>query len=338
MKKTGTEFKRIIVIGASAGGFPVINEILTKLEEDLDAAVLIVLHLSKSSNPAAVVKTLQKNVSLVCEIAQDGLPLKKGHVYIAPPDLHLFVKDSKMFLLQGPHENRFRPAIDVLFRSAAVAYNSKIVGVVLSGLLDDGTSGMEAIKKCGGVTIVQEPAEAEFDDMPTNVLNRVDVDYRVPAGDISYVLHDICVKDAPSEIEPPDDVKIEVAMTEKMSSSLTGMPMIGNLSNYICPDCGGGLWEISREKNHRYRCHTGHVFTEMVLIEKQADAVEESLWVVIRLMEEQRVLLVSAAKHDQSNGMNLQAKQKENQAEHFKNQIDLLKNMLSETVVKAANK
>ncbi len=322
-------FKRIIVIGASAGGFQVIIDLLGKLEKDLDAAVLIVLHLSKNSNPAALIKGLQKNTSLACEIATHESEIRKGHVYLAPPDKHLFIKAGKMLLLQGPPENRFRPSIDVLFRSAAVAFNSRVAGVVLSGLLDDGTSGMEAIKKCGGITIVQEPAEAEFNDMPANVLNRVDVDFQVPAADIPYVLHDICAKQVPPAVHPPAEVRTEVEMTERMNSSVSAMKQIGKHSDYICPDCGGGLWEISGEKNHRYRCHTGHVFNEQVLIDKQSEVLEESLWVVIPLMEEQTQLLDSAAEHDESLGLPLPAREKRNKATKLNDQIMALKKMLT---------
>ncbi|MBA3665050.1 MAG: chemotaxis protein CheB [Bacteroidetes bacterium] len=184
-------FKYTIVIGTSAGGLKVLGELLKDLKADMNAAVFVVLHLSKKSNVDVLQEILQRGSLLPVKEARHGEEIKRGHVYLAPVDEHLFVKKDTIVLTKRPTENRWRPAIDVLFRSAAEAYGSRVIGIILSGLLNDGTSGMHAIKKAGGVTIVQEPGEAEFEDMPNNVIKNVQVDYRVSVSDMPFILQDV---------------------------------------------------------------------------------------------------------------------------------------------------
>jgi len=203
-----------------------------------------------------------------------------------------------MRIMQGLHENRWRPSIDVLFRSAAAAYDSHTIGIILSGLLDDGTSGMSAIKRSGGICIVQEPHDAEFNDMPNNVLNNVDVDHSIPVSEMGYVLDDIFSKPfLDKELQQvPDDVKIESEITERMNVNMNELDKIGVRSNYSCPDCGEALWEMKNDAVPRYRCYTGHAFTGNVLLEKQAEGLEESICISIRMLEERRNLLKRMAK------------------------------------------
>src|SRR4051812_1420804 len=181
MSVNGTEEPRfIIVAGASAGGLNALCEFVAQLQEDTDAAIFLVLHLSKVGIGTFLHNKLQQFTQLHCMLAQDNMPIKKGTVYIAPPDYHLIIKKGVMIISNGPQENRWRPSIDVLFRSAAAAYGERVIGVVLTGLLNDGSSGMAAIKKVGGSTIVQDPNEAEYPEMPLSVLSSIEVDYAVP--------------------------------------------------------------------------------------------------------------------------------------------------------------
>jgi two-component system chemotaxis response regulator CheB len=286
--------KRIIVIGASAGGFKAITELALNLPENLPTAIFFVLHMGKASSAEIIRAHLAKHTSYTCRIPKDGEAIEPGNIYIAPPDLHMLLKPNVIRLVKSPHENRWRPSIDVLFRSAAVAFNSATIGIVLSGMLDDGTSGMTAIKRCGGTCIVQEPIDAEYDDMPINVINMVDVDHRAPIADIGYILDDVFTKPI-QHVQIPEDIRIEAEITERMAGSLEDMAKIGTHSNFTCPDCGGGLWKINNEKAARYRCHTGHVYTEKLLMEKQTEELEESVWVCIRMMEERRNLLLNMA-------------------------------------------
>jgi two-component system chemotaxis response regulator CheB len=220
-------FKKIVVIGASAGGMQAMAQVLSKINPESDVAVFVVLHIAKHAMGDVITHYLQKHTPLICSIATDGEQIQNKHVYIAPPDRHLIITTSGIRVNDGPHENRWRPSIDVLFRSAAVAYRLNVIGIILSGMLDDGTSGMGAIKKCGGICIVQEPDEAEFPDMPNNVLNNVDVDYRVPIADIGYIIEDIAAQhNSDKPIAIPEEIRIEAEITERIASSMDDLKKI----------------------------------------------------------------------------------------------------------------
>src|ERR1700712_2294696 len=181
----------IIVIGASAGGIPAISALCAGLPADLPAAVFVVLHMSPLSSGKNLAAIFQRHTDLNCHEAEDGASILPGHLYVAPPNHHLLLSGEVMKTNQGTRENKYRPSIDVLFRSAAVAYRSRVIGVILTGMLDDGTSGMYAIKRGGGSCIVQEPEDAQYADMPQSVLNRLEVDYRLPAADIGGMLAEL---------------------------------------------------------------------------------------------------------------------------------------------------
>jgi len=286
--------RSVIVIGASAGGFQAVADLMSYAPPDLDAAFFVVVHASRKSVGSILVQHIQKRTSYICSLASDDDVIEKGHLYVACPDFHLIVKKDRMRVIRGPHENRWRPSIDVLFRSAAVAYDSQVIGIVLSGLLDDGTSGMSAIQRCGGICIVQEPNDAEFDDMPYNVLNNISVDYQVPVSEMGYVLADIFSKPALGRkmMEIPAEVKLESEITERMVTNIDELKNLGTQSNYSCPDCGGALWQVKNDAHPRFRCFTGHVYTGEALLEKQAEGIEESVLISIRMLEERKNLLM----------------------------------------------
>jgi two-component system chemotaxis response regulator CheB len=290
--------------------------------------VFVVLHVSKQSMAKIIAEHLQRHTKLVCQVPSNGDIIQPGHLYIAPPDHHMMIKQTGIRIHNGPHENRWRPSIDVLFRSAAVAYNSRVIGIVLSGLLDDGTSGMGAIKRSGGICIVQEPEEAEFADMPTNVLNNVDVDYRVPVTDMAYILQDLFAQPTRENKPVPKEILIEADITERLNTSIDDLSTISTPTIFNCPDCGGGLWKINQDNVHRYRCHTGHVYTEKALMEVQSQEVEETLWVALRMLEERRNLLQTIAIHDAELGLVNIAKDKEERAEQMHVHIERLKSIL----------
>lgn len=323
------KLKRIVVIGASAGGLQVVTKLVSSFPTNFETAVFIVLHLSKNSVGEVIVQHLQRHTKMVCSMPKNGDKVKTGHVYIAPPDHHmLLTNDGTIGINNGPNENRWRPSIDVLFRSAAVHYTSGVIGIVLSGLLDDGTSGSWAIKQSGGVCIVQEPTEAEFSDMPANVLNNVDVDFQVPIADMAYILADLLSKPASESVEAPEEVRMEAEMTEKLSNDIDTLEKIADHSRFICPDCGGGLWKIKKDGVHRYRCHTGHVYTEKVLLQNQNEQIEESIWVSVRLLEERRNLLLTIAAHDTEMGNSRSSAEYHLRAEQMGTHIDNLKSIL----------
>ncbi|MBS1528280.1 MAG: chemotaxis protein CheB [Bacteroidetes bacterium] len=324
------EVDSVVVIGGSAGGFQATAELMARVPAGLHTAFFVVVHISRNSVGSILVQYIQKHTAYLCSLAEDNAPIEKGHVYVAPPDFHLIVKSGYMRVVRGPQENRWRPSIDVLFRSAAAAYDSHAIGIILSGLLDDGTSGMSAIKRSGGTCIVQEPDDAEFEDMPYNVLNNVAIDYRVPVADMGYVLDDIFSKPfADRKLQAiPDDVKIESEITERRSSDMSELEKIGVRGNYTCPDCGGGLWEMTNDTMPRYRCYTGHVFTGKILAEKQAEGLEESLWVSIRMLEERRNLLMRIVNRQSETGLGGKEDDTAQRAEELEKHIERLKSLL----------
>jgi len=284
--------KSIVVIGASAGGLNSLSEMVRYLPIGLDIAYCIVLHLSRKGIGDYVVHTLQKITSLHCSLAKDGDAIETDHIYVARPNQHMLVKEGKFLLGAGPEENRWRPSIDVLFRSAAVAYTSQAIGVILSGLLDDGTSGMWAIKRSGGKCIVQDPNEAEYPDMPLSVINHMEVDHVITLEEIGPAIA-VIVQNIKGEKEPaPDDVISESRIAERTAVGIDDVKKLNvEQSIFACPDCGGGLWDVKDDVIKRYRCHIGHAYTERDLILRQAETAGTTLWVALRMMEERKHLL-----------------------------------------------
>jgi two-component system chemotaxis response regulator CheB len=162
----------IIVIGTSAGGMETLIELFSRLPKKLAASIFVVCHISPYSS-GVLPKVISRAGSLPAAHPTDREPIKPGQVYVAPPDHHLLIEDSVVRVTQGPKENRFRPAVDPLFRSAAYAYGPRVIGVILTGSLDDGTAGLWAVKERGGLAVVQDPDEALFDSMPLSALNNV---------------------------------------------------------------------------------------------------------------------------------------------------------------------
>lgn len=185
------ELKNIITIGASAGGIAAVSRLVTTFQQDMNAAVFIVIHVSVHSEAGVILHTIQKNTSWQCTVPADQEVIKSGTIYLAPSDHHMMVEKGIISINRGAFENYMRPSVDVLFRSAAAAYNSRVTGIILTGLLDDGALGMYAIKRCGGLCMVQDPEEAEYPDMPLNVLKIVEVDYKVAINEMGYILSDL---------------------------------------------------------------------------------------------------------------------------------------------------
>jgi two-component system chemotaxis response regulator CheB len=281
----------IIVIGASAGGLDALSRLIAQLPKDLAAAVFVVQHMSADSDGYALRKALTESGKLACEEAKDGAPFHPGRVYLAASDHHLMIVKGKMLVTKGARENRSRPGIDPLFRSAAVAYRSKVIGVVLTGYLDDGTAGMLAIKRCGGVCVVQDPTDAAYPDMPQNVLKQVKVDHVLPLAAMGALLVKLLSRRMRKSKPVPADIAIEARIAERVLSDLKSVEAVGSQVPFNCPGCGGVLWEVAKGGVLRYRCHTGHAYTSAVLIAEQTSKIEETLWIALRMFEERRNLL-----------------------------------------------
>lgn len=311
--------RNLIVIGASAGGIKAILKIIEGLPQRIDAAIMIVLHLSRKSSADNIVEIFQRHTELQCVASIDKMEIEKGKIYLAQPEHHLLVSGDVIRLNQGPEENKYRPSIDVLFRSAAVHFGNRVIGIVLTGMLQDGTSGMYAIKSCGGLCIVQDPSEAEYSDMPNSVLKAIDVDYMSDLEGIPILIQEILNTPLPPGIAIPNELKIEADITEKLMSEINDLKKIAHRSDFACPDCGGGLWEVKNDPTHRYRCFTGHVYTEKLLADLQDMKIEDSIWVSIRMLEEKRNMLrlLTGRKTDDSAAAASLQKRIEEMGEHI---------------------
>jgi two-component system, chemotaxis family, protein-glutamate methylesterase/glutaminase len=284
--------KFIVVIGGSAGGLNALAELVQHLEKGLDVAYCIVMHLSRIGIGDFVVHRIKQVTSMDCSLAVDGAPIEKDHIYVACPNQHLLLKDGKFKLGAGPEENRWRPSIDVLFRSAAVAYSSHTIGIILSGLLDDGTSGMWAIKRNGGNCIVQDPNQAEFPDMPLSVMNHMEVDLVATLSSMGSLIGKIIEHTTSAKKPVPNDVIAESKIAERTAVGIDEVKKLAvDQSVFARPDCGGGLWEVRDDIIKRYRCHIGNAYTEKDLVLKQAESAGATLWVALRMMEERKHLL-----------------------------------------------
>jgi two-component system chemotaxis response regulator CheB len=286
----------IIVIGTSAGGLEALDTLLGQLPTDIPAAIFIVQHLSPENTGLALLHRLGKHKAFHCSLAENKGKFQNGRVYIGPADHHLLVKKDHVLVTKGARENRYRPGIDPLFRSAAAAHGSRVVAVLLTGTLDDGTVGLLAVKKCGGITIVQDPKEAAYPEMPQNALDNVKVNHCAKIPEIAGLLEKYA-KTAPGKGKPvPHGVRIEAEIAERVLSDVAQVSELGDQVPYNCPNCGGVLWQMTASKLGRYRCHTGHSFTSKALLSSQTEKIEETLWVSLRMFEERKNLLNKLAK------------------------------------------
>jgi two-component system chemotaxis response regulator CheB len=291
--------KDIIVIGASAGGIEPIRTILRGLPADFPGALFVVVHMSPSS-PGVLDVIFSTAGALSAVIVRNGERIVPGRVYVAAPDHHLLIEPGRMRLTRGPKENRFRPAVDPLFRSAAQTYGPREVGIILSGGLDDGTSGLRKVKQLGGTAIVQDPGEAWAPSMPQSALRHVHADHVLPPGVIAPLLLRLAAGE--DEVEEgghvvPENVKVEVDIAKEIKATDVGVLQLGEPSIYACPECHGVLLEMKDHSPLRFRCHTGHGYTIESLASEMDDMIEESLWNAIRALEERAMLMRRAGEH-----------------------------------------
>ncbi|RWB11401.1 MAG: chemotaxis protein CheB [Mesorhizobium sp.] len=269
----------VIVIGASAGGVEPLKQIVSDLPADLPAAVFVVLHVGQVSYLPAI---LARVATLKTSVAKNGAKFKTGNIYVAPPGFHLLLHGDHMMLRRGPRENLARPAIDPLFRSAALSYGASVIGVLLSGSLSDGTAGLRAIKAVGGLAIVQHPKDTLVPSMVESALRYVEVDHCLPAAKLGGLLAKLTAEPAGESFAAPPAVRLEAAIAAQEHSTMQEEDRLGELSVFTCPECHGPLWEIEDGDMLRYRCHTGHAFTADAVMEAQAIEADEILWSLLR--------------------------------------------------------
>lgn len=323
--------KFVVVIGTSAGGFFALAELISQLNAEMDAAFFVVMHLPNHGVGNFLVKQMQKYTSMVCTQIEETTEIKRSTIYFAHPNKHLILKEKKVACGSGPRENRWRPSIDVLFRSAAAAFDGHTIGIVLTGMLDDGTAGMSAIKRCGGTCIVQDPNEAEYPDMPLSVMKEVEVDYCVSLEQMGAVIADILVsKDVVNTIIPPDIIK-EVAIAESGAATLDDLEQLGEQTVFSCPDCGGVLFEIKNGQPARYKCHTGHTYSLNTLLAKKNKNMESSLWVALRILEERKKLLKQLVDKNAKRGFHRTVSDYSEKIDQLQQHVNTLKEVLFDT-------
>ncbi len=321
----------MIVIGASAGGVEALVQLVRGLPADLPASICIVLHIPAQS-PSMLPQILSRAGMLQAIQPVDYQKIETSRIYVAPPDHHLLIEHDYMRVVRGPKENRHRPAIDPLFRSAAVAYGPGVVGVVLTGSLDDGTAGLFTIKQYGGIAIVQDPKEALYPDMPESALAQVAVDHCLTIDRIGSVLAHLAHTPIVTELVQPtsDAVEREVRIAAMETNPLNEGEQVGEPSAYSCPECGGVLWEVRDGALVRFRCRTGHAFSIDSVLAEQSERIEEALWVALKALDENASLSRRMAKQARQNNHIWLAERLEARVRDVERNTILLRQVLTE--------
>ena len=319
----------IVVVGASAGGVETLIKLVEKLPADLPASVFVVLHIPPQ-NPSLMPEILSRSGRLKAVHPRDGEAIQQGCIYVAPPDLHLLVEQEHIHLLRGPRENRHRPAIDPLFRSAAAAYGPRVVGVILTGSLDDGTAGLLAIKRLGGVAIVQDPADALYPSMPLNALGHVNVDYKLPVSEMGPLITHLAYEPVDKEgaYHVPEEMEIEMRIAEMNMNALNNGEYAGTPSVFSCPECGGVLWEIQDGGLVRFRCRVGHAYSIESMTAAQSERVEEALWTALKTLEESVSLSRRLAHQARERGQDWLAQRFEEKLRDAEQRAEMIRSVL----------
>lgn len=288
----------IVVVGTSAGGVEALRALVGGLPADFPGSVFVVMHTAPDS-PGILGNILDRWGPLPAANADNRERIRPGRIYVAPPDRHLLLEPGLVRVTHGPKENRFRPAIDPLFRSAAQVYGPRVVGVILTGGLDDGASGLWAVKQLGGLAVVQDPAEAFMPSMPLSALGRVEVDHALPVAEIGPLLARLARTPVEEQggYEVPDELNIEVSIAKEERMLDRDVFSLGEPSVYACPECHGTLLQLKENGRTRFRCHTGHAFSADSLLAEINENVEASLWNSIRALEECVLLMRHMAEH-----------------------------------------
>jgi two-component system, chemotaxis family, protein-glutamate methylesterase/glutaminase len=321
----------IIVIGASAGGVETLKSLVRTLPRSLPAAVFVVLHLPAQSK-SLLPTILSREETLPAVHPANGDPILPGFIYVAPPDHHLMIREEQMIVVRGPRENRHRPAVDPLFRSAAVAFGTRSVGVILTGALDDGTSGLKAVKQRGGIAIVQDPDEATYPSMPLSAMRNVEVDYTLPVAEIGPLLARLANTPAEDQ-EPypmPDELSLEVQVADMEANTLETVEKLGTRSTFSCPECSGALWEMKDSKLLRFRCQVGHAYTIDSMMSEHSEAVERALWIALRALEERSTMADKLARRAQESNQKMVAARFRETAQETEEHADVLRRILLE--------
>jgi two-component system chemotaxis response regulator CheB len=319
----------IIVMGASAGGVEAISQLARGLPGNLPAAIFVVLHVPAHS-PSMLPQILNRKGELTALHPADGEAIQRGRIYIARPDYHLLIEPGRIRLVRGPRENGHRPAVDPLFRTAARAYGPRVVGVVLSGTLDDGAAGLAAIQQCGGVTVVQDPDDALYPGMPRSALEVTAVDHTLPVAVIAGLLDRLAREPISDPAGSPlsNGMEMESQMAAFNMDAIEDEDRPGRPSGFACPDCGGALWELTEGDLIRFRCRVGHAWSANGLVAEQSESIETALWTALRALEERASLCTRVAERMSAKGINTSAARFRDQAADSRRRAATLRQVL----------
>jgi two-component system chemotaxis response regulator CheB len=315
----------IIVIGASAGGPEALRVLLSGLPEGLPAAVFVVVHVGE---PSYLPGLLDRVSRLPVKRAANGELFARSQVYVAPPGTHLLLHGNHILLRRGPRENLARPAVDPLFRSAAASFGSRVIGVILSGALCDGTAGLRAIKRCGGLAIVQEPKDALVPDMPVNARRYVEVDHVLPVAEMAPLLGSLSRQKAGPTPEIPLDTRLEAAIAAQELADMRIDDMLGTPSRFTCPECHGALWETEDGDMLRYRCHVGHAFSADTMLASQTDETDRLLGTLLRSHQERAALARRMAERHRAEGRDALADRLARRAGEYDEDAQLVRSLM----------
>ncbi|WP_205875251.1 chemotaxis protein CheB [Mycobacterium camsae] len=313
----------VVAIGASAGGVEALTQLAEGLSADLPYAFLVTLHLSPAA-PSVLASIVGRRGPLPAVAAEHGTEVKPAHIYLAIPDHHLLVGDHRVVLSRGPTENGHRPAINALFRSAALVFGPRAIGVLLSGVLDDGVQGLETIRARGGVTIGQTPDDALFPAMPTNAAAAGILDYQVSAAGVGPLLKELARREITSRGAAPDEtleLENRIAMAPQFATEFD-TERLGPASGYTCPDCNGSLTALG---HNNFRCRVGHAWSPESLLTARDDEFEAALWVALRSLREKAGL---ARKLADRTGHGLMAERYRHNAEEAERSLAVLSERL----------
>jgi two-component system chemotaxis response regulator CheB len=328
---------RVVVVGASAGGVEALTRLVRDLPADLDAAVVVVLHIPTRS-ASVLASILGRASALPTRTAENGDLLERGVIYVAPPDRHVLVRGDRLEVVRGPRENGHRPAIDPLFRSAAATRGNEVIGVVLTGVLDDGSAGVVAISRHGGTVVVQDPADAAFSEMPTNAIHDDSPEAILPVHEIPPFLAKT-VREPPPPYErrdamQDDDIETDYAALGRAAIARPNPP--GELAPFGCPDCGGVLTEVDDEQLIRFRCRVGHAYSADVLLECQEETVEQALYTALRALEERADLSRRFARRLRRNDLGQRAELVEEDADNDERQAEIVRQLVQRPLIGVA--
>jgi two-component system chemotaxis response regulator CheB len=323
----------IIAIGGSMGAVDAIRQLCRDLPADFAATMFIVVHVgADGQNLLADIFDAQSPISI--STAVDGERFQRGHGYVAPADHHLLVIDDVVRLGRGPRENLARPAVDPLFRSVGISFGPRTIAVVLSGLLNDGAAGVADVKRCGGITVVQNPADAVAAEMPWGALRATDIDYRSPLSEMAALLVKLAAEEPGPAVEIPADIRaeVEIALGRRVGTDI--IAQLGDPVPLSCPACGGVLSQVRRGPPLRFRCQVGHSYTAETLENEKEGSVDEALRVALRIMEERAVLTEKMAEDARRSGRAAAAGSYDERVNESRSYADILRRAIDKSARK----